>query len=412
MDLVKNEYKSENHGFLFDYIFDPVILYDLEGRIIDLNDEAVNLIRQHKDLIIGTNIQSYMFDTTTPIVPINFDDKNSNIASYVAIYNFHDKPMKMESRIKIIEINGLSLILNILREFDIEKEAELENERVKKELKQKVYDRTIQLEDALNELRIEIDDRIKAEKALINANDEVIKSLEREKELGELKTRFIAMVSHEYRTPLTAILSTTYILEYLFDMQKKPEFEKQLKKIQKSVKLMTSMLEDVLVVGRNEKYEAIPTFTELDLVPLSEEVIEELKFIDDFNHVFEVDIAESSLISTTDSNFIKHILKNLLTNAIKYSERGTTVKYKLHKDNDFAHFQIEDNGLGIPESDQKRLFQPFHRSTNVGTISGTGLGLSIVKKFTDALNGKITFESEVEKGTTFYLKIPLNELPK
>lgn len=407
MDLVKNEYKSENHGLLFDYIFDPVILYDLEGRIIDLNEEAVKIVRQHRDLIIGSNIQSYMFDTTTPVVPVNFDDNNSNIASYVATYNFNDKPVKMESRIKIIEINGVSLILNILREFDIEKEAEIENERVKKELKQKVYDRTIQLEDALNELRIEIDDRIKAEKALINANDEVIKSLEKEKELGELKTRFIAMVSHEYRTPLTAILSTTYILEYLFDMQKKSEFEKQLKKIQKSVKLMTSMLEDVLVVGRNEKYEAIPHFAELDLVPLSEEVLEELKFIDDFNHVFEIDINENSVISHTDSNFIKHILKNLLTNAIKYSERGTTVKYRLHKDDEHAHFRIEDNGLGIPEADQKRLFQPFHRSKNVGTISGTGLGLSIVKKFTEALNGSITFESELDRGTTFYLKIPL-----
>jgi len=396
------------YHLLFDSIFDPIFIYDLEGKIIKINSPALKLIDLDEKLIIGTNIKEYLFDLTTPIVPVDFDEENSYIASFITSYNFNSSPIKMESRMKIIDIEGDTIIMNIMRPFDYDKENEIENNRINQELKQKVFDRTIQLEDALDELRTEIDDRIEVEKALINAKDEVMKSLEKERELSELKTRFISMVSHEYRTPLTAILSTTYILEYLFTHNKKIDFEKQLKKIQKSVKIMTSLLEDVLVVGRNEKYDAIPQFTKTDLVALSYEVIDEIKFVDDFTHNFEISIQEKSLNSIIDSKFMKHILKNLLTNAMKYSERGTNIKFTFHSDGKFSYFSVADTGLGIPKSDQERLFQPFHRSNNVGTISGTGLGLAIVKKFTDALKGEISFETQLKVGSTFYLKVPIN----
>ncbi|HEY9636489.1 MAG TPA: PAS domain S-box protein [Coleofasciculaceae cyanobacterium] len=270
------------------------------------------------------------------------------------------------------------------------------------------------------------------------AEGEIRQALSREKELTELKSRFISMTSHEFRTPLTTILSSAELLE---DYSHKWTNEKKithLHRIQTAVKHMTKLLNDVLVLGKADagKLEFNPA--PLDLENFCHNLVEELQLNDANQHIvsFRVESRESkhgdvskklsassaptshSLAQRSeahsplsaqlcmDEKLLRQILENLLSNAIKYSPSGSTVEFTLSRFFSQAVFQIRDQGIGIPTEDQKRLFDTFHRASNVGIISGTGLGLAIVKRCVDIHQGQIAMESEVGVGTTFTVTLP------
>ena len=236
---------------------------------------------------------------------------------------------------------------------------------------------------------------------------ETYKMLQRERELGNLKSRFVSMTSHEFRTPLATIQSSAELLERY---RQKFSQEKQLThlhRIQTAVERMTQMLNDILIIGEAEagKLEFNPT--PIDVVQFCHDLVEELQQNGELHRISFTSQYPSISISS-DEKLLRHILSNLLSNAIKYSPTGTTVQFSLTCQDATAIFQIQDNGIGIPPEDVLRLFESFHRATNVGTIQGTGLGLAIVKQCVDLHKGKITVNSEVGKGTTFTVTLPLN----
>ncbi|WP_201262628.1 ATP-binding protein [Gloeocapsopsis dulcis] len=239
------------------------------------------------------------------------------------------------------------------------------------------------------------------------AEENMRNALEKEKELGELKSRFITMASHEFRTPLTTILSSTDLLErynHKFTEEKRINHFQQIKG---AVKHMTSLLNDVLLIGKAEadKLEFQPTMINLEDFCLS--LVEELQITTN-NHIIAFCSQAQSPNVCLDKKLLRHILTNLISNAIKYSPQGGTVHFELVCDRTTVVFYIQDQGIGIPEVDQTQLFHSFFRASNVGTISGTGLGLAIVKKSVDLHSGKIAVESKLGVGTKFTLTLPLN----
>ncbi|MDM3856655.1 MAG: hybrid sensor histidine kinase/response regulator [Aphanizomenon gracile PMC649.10] len=240
---------------------------------------------------------------------------------------------------------------------------------------------------------------------------ELKQALEKEKELNQLKSRFITIASHEFRTPLAIIASSSGILQKFSDRLNEERKQEHLQTIQHTIKHITQILDDVLMINR----------AEADKIELHLEAAD----IVDFCHHLQSAIAESnnqhtinssvdlgqetitnSLIIQFDKKLLQQIITNLLNNAIKYSPNHNLVNFSLTKADDKIIFKISDHGIGIPEADQDNLFASFHRGSNVGNIAGTGLGLSIVKKCVDLHQGEINIDSQIGKGTTVTITIP------
>jgi signal transduction histidine kinase len=234
------------------------------------------------------------------------------------------------------------------------------------------------------------------------------KALATQKELAELRAGFVTMASHEFRTPLTTILAAAESIEhyrYKWAEEKKIAY---LQRIQNSVKHMIAMLNDVLILGKVEARKIEVNPEPLDLENFSRELVDEVQLS---NVEYRIDFAIQGECGTAcvDEKLLRHILSNLLSNAIKYSPKGSKVYFAVACQNGVGEFKIRDEGIGIPLEDQKRLFEPFHRCKNVGKIPGNGLGLAIVKKSVELHGGKLAFASEVGKGTTFTVTMPLNK---
>ncbi|MEQ9233706.1 hybrid sensor histidine kinase/response regulator [Coleofasciculus sp. E2-BRE-01] len=232
-------------------------------------------------------------------------------------------------------------------------------------------------------------------------------ALAKEKELNQLKTQFIAITSHEFRTPLTTISSSNDLLERYCRDSMDAKKEKHLRQIKLSVNQMIQLLDDVLLIGRAESGKVDLQLISINLVEFCHNLVEEIQtnageqYQIIFNHQGEV--SEACL----DVNLLRPILSNLLANAVKYSPEGGVVTFNLFSSDTRVTFQIQDSGIGIPPEAQKHLFESFHRASNVGTIKGTGLGLSIVKRCVDIHGGEISVDSEVNVGTTFTVTLPL-----
>lgn len=240
------------------------------------------------------------------------------------------------------------------------------------------------------------------------AEAEIHRALAKEKELNELKSHFISTTSHEFRTPLSSILSSAELLEHYGHKWVEQKKIEHLHRIQTSAESMTQLLDDVLLVNQVEagKLEFKPA--PLNLLQFCRDLAEEMQLIAEAKHTINFVSQGECTNACFDEKLLRHILTNLLSNALKYSPIGSTVHFNLICDQQVAIFCIKDNGIGIPIADQAQLFQSFYRASNVGTTSGTGLGLTIVKQSVDLHGGEITFTSEVGVGTTFTVTIPLH----
>ena len=244
-----------------------------------------------------------------------------------------------------------------------------------------------------------------------NAEKRILTALESEKELSELRSRFIAMTSHEFRTPLSIIASSTSILETYYQRLSEEKRQQHLQRIQSSVKHMTSLLEDVLTMNRAEanRLNFQPQYQ--DLIAFCQGICEELQ-ISTNNHqiLFLPENLPGSLTVAFDQKLLQQILTNLLSNAIKYSPPQSNIEnieFCLRRDNTLAIFSVKDYGIGIPPKDLPQLFDSFYRAPNVGTIQGTGLGLAIAKKCTELHGGTIEVTSKLGQGACFTVSLPL-----
>ena len=234
-------------------------------------------------------------------------------------------------------------------------------------------------------------------------------SLQKEKELHEMKSRFVSVVSHEFRTPLTSIQSSTEILEQYREKLPPEKKEQHLRRIHMNVEAMTRLLNDVIFIGHIDSRRRALKPTHIDLKHLCEELIEEMQPA--YPNACAIQhVAHAECEVEMDEQILRHILTNLLSNAMKYSPAGSAVELEIGCEAGTITMTIRDHGIGIPEADQETLFEAFHRADNVGSISGSGLGLSIVKRCVDLYHGTLQFTSREGLGTTFWVTLP-TDLP-
>lgn len=306
------------------------------------------------------------------------------------------------------------LFTGVIHDLTEQKRQEAQILELNQELEQKVEERTNKLTQVVNQLlqsnqqlEQEIRERRAAEEALRKNEEELRQSLEREKELSELKSRFVSMASHEFRTPLTTIASSTELLGLYTESEQQPKREKHLKRIQSSVTNLTGILTDFLSLSKLEegKIKNVPSV--FNLCDLLDEIADDLHSLLKPDQTIHKDYSNVKQDIRLDEKILKNIFINLLSNAIKYSNEGSTVHIGVEVKGGTLHVSIRDEGIGIPQHEQKHLFSRFFRAENVVNIQGTGLGLNIVKRYIKLLDGTIDFKSEEGKGTTFFFSVPL-----
>jgi signal transduction histidine kinase len=290
------------------------------------------------------------------------------------------------------------LSYQLRRELNERKRTEEELRQHRTNLEGLVSARTSELEEAVRQLQQEIAERKQVQ-------DELKQSLEKEKRLNLLKSRFTSMVSHEFRTPLTVIQSCAEILETYADRMDEAKKADKFQTIQTQVTHMVELLGDILAFDRAESVGPAYNPEPLDLAAYCCALVDEFRLTAK-THRISVAAEPDAGKAMIDEALMRRAIWNLISNAVKYSPAGTAIEIGLARDGDQALISVKDHGIGVPEEDRKDLFEIFHRAHNVGSIQGTGLGLPIVKQAVLAHGGTIDFESKIGIGTTFTIKLP------
>jgi signal transduction histidine kinase len=242
------------------------------------------------------------------------------------------------------------------------------------------------------------------------AEENIRHALVKEQELGELKSRFVSMASHEFRTPLSTILSSANLLRKYLDMDVSLEKqEKHLRRIKSSVKNLTGILNDFLSLDKLQEGKIEATPSHWNIKDLISDIVDEMSDVRKEGQEVVYSHSAGSEEVYLDQNVLRNVVINLLSNAIKYSAANQSVRLESSVKRKRLYLEVEDQGIGIPKAEQKHLFERFFRAKNAINLDGTGLGLNIVNKYLELLGGKITFESEEGKGTKFFVSIPIIE---
>lgn len=276
--------------------------------------------------------------------------------------------------------------------------------QVIKQLEEQVDKRTLELERINTDLQEENYKRIESQKELNLVKAQIEKALANEMELNKLKTKFISMVSHEFRTPLTIIQSATFLLEKSYERSDEEKFYKNLDKISKSIDTMTDLMENVLNIGKLEHGEIKASKKVFDIRNEVKNLVESNKI---YNKIVKIDLPAENVFVDSDKVLCTQIVNNLLSNAIKYSGEKPKIKLKMIADGYNCIISVKDNGIGIAKENISNLTEAFKREDKISSlVQGTGLGLSIIKHNLDLLGGEMNIESELEEGTKVTITIP------
>lgn len=278
----------------------------------------------------------------------------------------------------------------------IEQQEELEKvsrdiRRLNAELEIKVEERTLILKEALHELE--------------KSQEDLNEALSKEKELSEIKSRFVSMASHEFRTPLSSILSSAALLSRYTKTEEQDNRDRHIRRIKDSVKHLNDLLEDFLSLGKLEEGKIMAKPERFNVKEFIADVADETKAILKKGQHFDVDCGDCADFYT-DKKLLKNALINLVSNAVKFSDEEACISIRVQCQDAMLELMVKDQGIGISEDDQDHLFSSFFRGKNALNIQGTGLGLHIVKRYVDLMEGTIELQSELNKGTTITLRLP------
>lgn len=381
---------------IIDNAIDGIITIDARGIIESINPSGCALFGYSPNDVIGNNISMLM-----PEPDRSQHDQYINRYQKTREPHIIGKGREVNGKrkdgslfpfrlaVSEVEYEGRIIYNGFIHDLSREKDAEHQLVEYTNKLEQLVEDRTLKLQSLINQLE--------------DAKEEVSQSLEKEKELNQLKSRFVSMASHEFRTPLSSIqLSASLIDKYALEYNNS-NIAKHVNKIKISIGNLTTILNDFLSLERLEAGVINPQFIATNIVKFSEDITEEMQMVAKQNQNIIYQHTGTHSLIETDAGLLKNAIINLISNAIKYSGENTFIEFNTEINTEYCLITIKDNGIGIPLSEQKHLFQPFFRAHNTGNIPGTGLGLNIVDRYVKLLNGKVEFESSERNGTKFTL---------
>jgi PAS domain S-box-containing protein len=380
---------------------DGIITINDRGLIESINPSACNLFGYAPKEVIGKNVSMLM-------PPPDRDRHDEYINRYQRtgvphiigigreVTGLTKGGVKFPFRLAVNEVQflGRKVYCGFVHDLTQQKEAEGKLKEYTLNLEEQIEQRTKSLKNLVAELR--------------EAKEEVSMSLEKEKELGQLKSRFVSMASHEFRTPLSAVQLSAVLIDKYAQPFQNDHITKHVGKIKTNVGTLTAILNDFLSLEKLEAGKVEPAFSSFDLVKLGEEITEEMQVVAKQNQDIIYQHTGINSIINLDQNLLKNCIVNLIANAIKYSGENTFIEFNTEVSDDKCIIMVKDNGIGIPENDQKHLFEAFFRAHNTGNIPGTGLGLNIVARYTSLMNGTIEFKSNLNQGTLFILYFPIS----
>jgi PAS domain S-box-containing protein len=397
------------------------VVLDRQAKIINLNHKGLSFVGLKQEeasqlhwfnLILPPGeqlpLQLALVEMMSGDIPLldSFDTHAIQINGVVKIYSWKNSLLKdTKGEVKGLICSGIDI-------SDL-REAEHRILSMNAELEKRVSRRTEELAAAINQLlninkklEFEIQERKSAEDALREKEKALRKAYEREKELNNLKSRFVSMASHEFRTPLSTILSSAELIEAYNEMGQDAKRVKHILRIRSAVNNLTSILNDFLSLSKLEEGKVISQPMEFVLNDFCDDLLEDiLPLLKPGQKVITSEENRNTVIFL-DHKILKNILLNLFSNAIKYSEQDKSIYFEFFMDDKMLHFSIRDEGIGIPAEEHEYLFTRFFRAHNVENIQGTGLGLNIVKRYLELMEGIIQFESTLGVGTRFQISLP------
>jgi PAS domain S-box-containing protein len=239
------------------------------------------------------------------------------------------------------------------------------------------------------------------------AERKLVRAIEKERELSSLKSRFVTMASHEFRTPLSTMLSSVFLLQNYTGEKYEAQKKTHLDRIRRSIQTLTELMNDFLSIGQLEEGQIKTVFSPVGIHNFLNEAVVDLSSIKKPGQQIRLDFAGEDVTVITDRQMLTNILRNLISNAVKYSPVEASIWIKATVANQHLVISVEDHGMGIPDHEQAEIFKRFYRAENVTNIQGTGLGLNIVKKYVKLLKGYIDFKSKLNEGTTFTVHLPV-----
>ncbi|HEU5148657.1 MAG TPA: PAS domain-containing sensor histidine kinase [Chryseosolibacter sp.] len=404
---------TEAYQEVFQSMSEGIILVDEAGIIAAANPAAEHLFGYEKGKLAGALLESLLPERYR-ISHMRFrqafnsspQPRRMGVGRDLTALRKDGTEFPVEISLSYTKIGGRLMVMAFISDITQRKTVEVALKRSEEQLmaytadlEKKVEHRTIALNNTIAALECEVSERKKTE-------NEVRKSLEREKDLSELKSKFVSIASHEFRTPLSAVMSSASLIQQYKERGDFEKVDKHITRIKSAVNHLTQILNDFLSLGKLEEGKVEMLAEEVDLDEFFQDLKEEISgFLKDRQSV-NVEFLSQRKEIRTDPRILRNVMFNLISNASKYSPADKSIKITYQSTDGSAHFSVQDHGIGIPPEEQKHLFSRFFRATNTKDIQGTGLGLNIVKRYVDLLHGSIAFKSDVDKGTTFYLTMP------
>lgn len=399
---------------LFENATEGIILTNSKGNIVLVNPAAERMFGYSAEEITGQPVEVLIperFSTHHKDLKEGFYKQPSNrsMGQNRDLYGRRKDGTNLPVEVSLShyrhegELFVIAFIVDITRRKEVEANLRMQQKELEKisseirklnaELEAKVEERTIILKEALQRLE--------------ESQTELSEALDKEKQLNEIKSRFVSMASHEFRTPLSTVLSSASLLSKYTGADEQEKRNRHIDKIKNSVRHLNDILEDFLSLGKLDEGKVESHVSDFNLKEFIEETSDELKGLLKQGQQLKYEHSGPAT-AASDKKLLKNILFNLVSNAIKFSEENTLIELGSCVNGEGFSISVQDHGIGIAVNDQEHLFSSFFRAANATNIQGTGLGLHLVKRYADLLGGHLKLESELNKGTLVTIFIPIN----
>lgn len=400
MSLTK-QYKDLRFEALFNSASMGIIVVNGSGDIVMSNHYANKLFGYQEDEIVSEKLEKLIPQRYHHAHIKNRDGfiakpqaRSMGVGMTLRALKKDGSEFPVEISLGHFETSESKYVIAFISDITMRQESEEEIKKLNASLEEKVANRTEELQKTLIQLQA--------------SKESLTKSLEKEKEVNDLKSRFVSMASHEFRTPLSTILSSVSLLAKYETTEDQPKRDKHIDRIKSSVTTLTDILNEFLSLGKIEEGKVDVHFESFDLTLFLQGVVNEMSDLLKNGQELILE-GDENITCYSDASLLKHVLINLVSNAIKFSPENTKILISTMNQKENIQIKVIDQGIGIPEKDQVHLFERFFRATNVTNIQGTGLGLHIVGRYIELLKGSITYQSLLENGSVFCIELP-NEI--